>query len=366
MRLFTRVALSRRCHPSAALLVLLLVFCVSLAGCSLGADRSSLGIPGFSPSAAGQDDQANAQAALDYLTPDGETSDGKWMPGEQTQQRWEALTARNWDSTSLEELTAAMAAVSTMRDSQDEETSAAATWTTARSIRFLTDQAPPKKYTATTKQNLAALLANSPDEIAALAGGESLDSPDLYGLSGLVTDAHFETVLYRVIDDEHAADTLVTTMLQYHHNQIDEKMPMSADPETTLLGLYRSAAQTMGYLDGIAELRTGNNRLDTIDVADIRTVLRAQAYVDAANYGLLSDATMEAAATGNNGGPFSFYTEVDGKPTITAPDPITPQAAHEYISWQRQVNDSIMDSIDNAMVNTNAGYDQGQAAEVIK
>ncbi|MBW3069230.1 hypothetical protein GZ998_06905, partial [Actinomyces sp. 594] len=301
---------------------------MSLVGCSLEADHNGLDIPGFNPSATSSNDQTNAKAALDYLSPDGETSDGKWMPGEQTQQRWEALEEGHWNSTALEELTAAMAAVSTMRDSQDEETSAAATWTTARSVRFLTDQVPPKEYTATTKQNLAALLANSPDEIAGLASGGSLEVSSVYGLSGLVTDTHFETVLYRVIDDEHAADTLVTTMLQYHHHQIDEKMPMSADPETTLLGQYQSAAQTMGYLDGIAELRAGDSTSDTIDVADIRTVLRAQAYVDAANYGLLSDATMEAAATGNNGGPFSFYTEVDGQPTITAPDPMTPQAAH--------------------------------------
>ncbi|WP_343212313.1 DUF6571 family protein, partial [Actinomyces sp. 565] len=195
---------------------MLLLACAPLAGCSLGADHSSLGIPGFSPSAAGQDDQANAQAALEYLSPDGEISDGKWVPGEQAQQRWETLDEGDWNPAGLEELTAAMAAASTLRTSQDDDNSAAATWVTGRSIDFVVNQLPLENYTDTTKQNLAALLANSPDEIAALAGGESLDSPDLYGLSGLVTDAHFETVLYRVIDDENAADTLVTTMLQYH------------------------------------------------------------------------------------------------------------------------------------------------------
>ncbi|PHP51291.1 hypothetical protein BW737_015345 [Actinomyces ruminis] len=143
-------------------------------------------------------------------------------------------------------------------------------------------------------------------------------------------------------------------------------MPTAADPEATVLGQYQSAAQTMGYLDGIAELRAGDSTSDTINAADIKTVLRAQGYVDAANYGLLNDTTIEAAATGNNGGPFSFYTEVDGQPTITAPDPMTPEAAHEYITWQRQVNDPTMDSIDREMVNTKTGYDQGQAAKVVK
>ncbi|PHP53469.1 DUF6571 family protein, partial [Actinomyces ruminis] len=222
-------------------------------------------------------------------------------------ERWEALTDGGWDSNTLEELTAAMAAVSTLRASQDEEISAAATWVTARSIEFAVDQVPSRYYTSTMKRNLAVLLGNIPDEVAALAGGESLDRPDLYGLSGLVTDAQFETVLYRVIDDEHAAEALTSAMLQYHHDRIDSQMPTAADPEATVLGQYQSAAQTMGYLDGIAELHTNNN---------------------------------------------------------TAPDPITPETAHEYITWQRHVNDPTMDSIDHEMVNTKTGYDQGQAAKV--
>nr|WP_139240787.1 DUF6571 family protein [Actinomyces glycerinitolerans] len=259
-----------------------------------------------------------------------------------------------------------MAAVSTMRDSQDEETSVAATWVTARSIEFAVDQVSLKNYTSTMKQNLAVLLANCPDEIAGLADGGSLEDSSVYGL---VTDAQFETVLYRVIDDEHAADTLVTAMLSYHHNQIDEKIPTAADPETTLLGLYQSAAQTMGYLDGITELHTNNNSTsDTINAADIKRVLTAQAYVDAAQYGLLSEETLEAAATGNNGQPFSFYTEVDGQPTITAPNPMTPHAAQEYMTWYGDVNDSTMNSLDTTIdtASSNSGYEEGKAAKVIK
>ncbi|RAX19054.1 hypothetical protein DRB06_14900 [Actinomyces sp. Z5] len=367
MRPTIRETALRRRHLTASLLVLLLV-CAPLVGCSLGADQSGLDIPGFSPSATSISDQTNAQAALEYLSPDGEISDGRWVPGEMTTERWEALTDRDWGPAGLEELTAAMATASTMRTDQDEQTAAKATWTVARSIEFAVDQVPPKNYTETMKQNLAALLGNSPDEIAALAGGESLESSDLYGLSGLVTDEQFETLLYRVIDDEHAADTLVTVMLQYHHNQIDEEMPTAANPEATLLGKYRNAAMTMGYLDGITELHTNNNSTsDTINAADMKRVLTAQAYVDAAQYSLLSDAAMEAAATGNNGGPFSFYTEVDGKPTITAPDPMTPEAAHEYINWEDLIHDSVMDSLDvNIEAGDHTGRKQGQSAEVIQ
>ncbi|RAX19053.1 hypothetical protein DRB06_14895 [Actinomyces sp. Z5] len=366
MRFFTRITISRRRHLTASLLVLLLV-CAPLVGCSLGADQSGLDIPGFSPSATSISDQTNAQAALDYLTPDGELTDGRWEPGKKTTERWEELTDRGWGSTAMEELTAAMAASSTMRSSQDEETAAAATWVTARSIEFAVDQAPLKDYTDAMKQNLAALLGNCPDEIADMARGGSLEGVNVYGLSGLVTDTQFETVLYRVIDDESAADTLVAGMIQYHHNQIDAEMPTAATPEATLLGQYLFAARSMGYLDGIAELRTGNSTSDTINAADMNTVLQAQAYVDAAKYGLLSEETLEAAATGNNGGPFSFYDEVDGQPTITAPDPMTPEAAHEYMSWDGQVQDTTMDDLDVRITNGyNFGYDEGHAAEVVR
>ncbi|SHE24489.1 DUF6571 family protein [Actinomyces glycerinitolerans] len=366
MRPTIRETALRRRHLTASLLVLLLV-CAPLVGCSLGADQSGLDIPGFNPGATGSSDQANAQAALEYLSPDGEISDGRWVPGEMTTERWEALTDRDWGPAGLEELTAAMATVSTMRTDQDEQTAAKATWTVARSIEFAVDQVPIKDYTDAMKQNLAILLANCPDEIAGLASGGSLEGSSVYGLSGLVTDAQFETALYRIIDDEHAADTLVTAMLSYHHDQIDAEMPTATSPEATLLGLYQSAAQTMGYLDGIAELRADEAASDTINTDDMNRVLRAQGYVDAAKYGLLNEATIEAAVTGNNGGPFSFYDEVDGQPTITAPNPMTPDAAHEYIRWDQLVEDATMDDLD-VEINTghSLGYTSGHAAEVVR
>ncbi|WP_159097603.1 DUF6571 family protein [Actinomyces sp. Z16] len=348
---------------SAALLTLLLA-CAPLVACAQYFE-SELDIPDFDPGTA-SGDQTNARAALDYLSPDGQVDAGQWAPGQQTQERWKTLEEGHWNSSGLEELTAAMAAVSTLRTDKDDETSAAATWIAAESIEFTANQVPLKDFTSTMKQNLAVLLGNSPEELAGLANGGSLEVNNVYGLSGMVTDAQFETALYRVIDNENAAETLTSAMLQYHQNRIDSKMTTAADPETTLLGQYQSAAQTMGYLDGMAELRMDNSTSDTINAADVDTVLRAQAYVDAAQYGLLSDAAMEAAATGNNGQPFSFYTEIDGNPTITAPDPMTPQAAQEYMDWDGLAADPTMNSLHVSIeAGYNLGYGEGQAAKAI-
>jgi len=82
---------------------------------------------------------------------------------------------------------------------------------------------------------------------------------------------------------------------------------------------------------------------------------------------LLSEEALEAAATGNNGGPFSFYTEIYGQPTITAPDPMTPQAAQDYMTWQELLTDPTMDNLDvKISKGYNMGYRQGQGAKIIK
>ena len=82
---------------------------------------------------------------------------------------------------------------------------------------------------------------------------------------------------------------------------------------------------------------------------------------------MLSEEALEAAATGNNGGPFSFYTEIYGQPTITAPDPMTPQAAQDYMTWQELLTDPTMDNLDvNIEAGDHTGRKQGQGAEIIK
>ncbi|WP_136194574.1 DUF6571 family protein [Actinomyces procaprae] len=374
---------------------------------------------------------SNSEASLNYLTIDGAND-------AEIKKRWEMLRQRDWDyhgGSGLDGLSAATAAASAYRGADGDPNAPAdaagrATWMTAQAIPFFVDHVEEADFTATMKQNLAVLLGNSPKELAGLANGGSLEINQHYGLSGMVTDAQFETLLYRVIDDANAAGTLAAAMGQYHRGQIDSDMPTVTDPEETLTGQYKKAAATMGYLDGIAELRAGDNSAaqanaksnmgtalsvfstvlgtgvsavtggtglavagpllystgstvtrpiivnqltkdwntpDTVDEADIDTVLRAQAYVAAANYGLLSEEALEAAATGNNGGPFSFYTEVNGQPTITAPAPMTPQAAQDYMTWQELLTDPTMDNLDvKISKGYNMGYRQGQGAKIIK
>lgn len=114
---------------------------------------------------------------------------------------------------------------------------------------------------------------------------------------------------------------------------------------------------------------------DTVDEADIQNVLRAQSYVDAAHYGQLHDTSFDVAAHNpekKDNSPFSFYSEVDGKPTISSPDPMTPDAAQSFIDWQTAVVNSehsepVMSDLEGVIQSGwNTGSKQAQEEDIIK
>ncbi|WP_108965529.1 DUF6571 family protein [Actinomyces sp. Z16] len=116
----------------------------------------------------------NPEAAFKYLNPDGQMSNGQWVPGEQSKKRWELLTGREWDGeVGLDGFTAAMAGNSAMRGSDEADTAAAATWTVARSMEFAVDQVPFASYTEAMKENLSVVVANTADQGVKVAIGAS-------------------------------------------------------------------------------------------------------------------------------------------------------------------------------------------------
>lgn len=113
---------------------------------------------------------------------------------------------------------------------------------------------------------------------------------------------------------------------------------------------------------------------DTVDADDIQNVLRAQSYVDAARYGQLRGTTLNIAAHNpeNDNKPFSFYSEVDGKPVITTPDPMTPNAAQSFIDWRNAViksssSEPTMTGLDGAIqTGWSTGSMQAHPEDIIK
>ncbi|WP_073327952.1 DUF6571 family protein [Actinomyces glycerinitolerans] len=318
----------------------LLVACMPMVACTADSDERGLDIPGFEPDAA--TDQANVRAAFEYLNPDGEMSGGWWVPGERTRERWETL-ADSWDSSTLEELTAAMAAVSTMRGSQDEETSAAATWVTARSIEFAVDQVPFEDYTEAMKENLAVVVASTADEGSGVAGGGTTKGLGLYRDDGSKNsgDANsvYTTLIYRLIDNQDAAATISKAF-------VDAAMAdYSSMADAGDLGaMGQDMGNAYGYLNAI-----GVERMTDIAGADVafdnpititRSTLESQAYAEAVNQGLFADldAFNSEYLQDEFGEPYSWYsTGADGAVSFNLDNPPTRRQSIEVHNWADDV-----------------------------
>ena len=139
----------------------------------------------------------NPEAALEYLAGD-VTVDaaGNVTPSPTTNHRWLKLSQRTWDGGlhygfGTDAFTAALAAASGYRNLTDDQAGlknadARATWLSGETIKLFSSG----KYGANTylhdipensKRNLGVVLANSPEEIASLAGGSQMGSEDITG-----------------------------------------------------------------------------------------------------------------------------------------------------------------------------------------
>ncbi|WP_454932636.1 DUF6571 family protein, partial [Actinomyces oricola] len=189
--------------------------------------------------------EGNPDAALEYLTPEGDGSvdgDGVWVPGQTTVDRWTMLTSRDWGkhAPGLDALTAVTGAASSFRNRAPSETDpdvpttadARATYACGRAMSYFGGEGFTKKdFTDTMKRNLAVVVTNSPEEVAAAAARRSLGT-DATSAGLEATD--IASLIYRFGDHQDAMTTLATGLGQYHHNKLEEAMN---DPDANENGL---------------------------------------------------------------------------------------------------------------------------------
>ncbi|WP_111820353.1 MULTISPECIES: DUF6571 family protein [unclassified Actinomyces] len=194
----------------------------------------------------------NPEAALMYLSADGEIKYGQWEPGKQAETRWEMLSTRYpGQSNGLNVLTATMASASSMRGSEDSGKAAAATWVISRSMEFAYD-VPFDDYTDTMKENLSVVIANTSDQGLKIADGGSPEGLDLHtdGNRDYTDTDLYTTLIYRVIDNEVASTTIYTAFtdaaLEDHSNVEDA---------SSLKSKYHDAGTVYGYLNAIGSVR---------------------------------------------------------------------------------------------------------------
>ena len=193
----------------------------------------------------------NPKAALTYLTPDGSIgSDGEWKPGAATNERWAFLKSRTRDpEVGLDGFTAAQAAASSLRSSEDPKIAGAATWSTARSIEYAVNDLSTSQYTETMKENFSVLVANSAKEVNNVARG---GSPDGLGLDGN-EEADRNTIsslIYRIIDNKNASATVFSALAQQSMN--DHK---DITDSRDLTSKYQDLGTVYGYFNAIASQR---------------------------------------------------------------------------------------------------------------
>lgn len=130
----------------------------------------------------------NPEAALEYLAGEGTVdAEGNWVPSEDNKERWANLTTRDWNAdpmfyfeqhTGADGLTAALGAASAYRNPDPDQpearpgADAAATYVAGQGISYFgSDSWSKNDFTETMKENLAVLMANSPEELVATALG---------------------------------------------------------------------------------------------------------------------------------------------------------------------------------------------------
>ena len=251
------------------------------------------------------------------------------------------------------------------------------------------------------KQNLAVMAANSPEEITTIAEGGKLDEgsqgPGLANWG--VSKADISTLVYRLGDDKDAMATLATGMGEFHHDRIQEAMTGSDAGAENLKSEYQQAAASSTYIRSLSESRftddgaedsaeqkdtvgTGLSVLttvaaagvsalsdgaaaplafsvgstiarplaaeaitdalgapagDAVDAATSSRTLRARAFADALNHGLLS-------GDSDNGGRRAveaakdhdwYHQDADGNPAINTAA-LTNDQAQDMVTWKNQ------------------------------
>ena len=215
--------------------------------------------------------------SLAYLSGKGSVDkDGNWNPDKETQHRREKLTSRDWDAIPvpklskrkaarpIESFSAALAQASSFRnpdaDHPNAENDARATYAAAKGMKyFASDKWPEEKFSEAMQKNMATVVANSPEELAAASSGSSYSgSGDGPGLNKWGVDAKdISTLVYRFGNNSDAMATVSVAAGKYHGERIEAAASAAKDGsgEEDFKNKYQQSAATTAYLEQLSNMR---------------------------------------------------------------------------------------------------------------
>ena len=266
--------------------------------------------------------------SLAYLSGKGSVDkDGNWNPDKDTQHRWEKLTSRDWDAIPvpkfskrkgarpIENFSAALAQASSFRnpdaDHPNAENDARATYAAAKGMKyFASDKWPKEKFSEAMQKNVATVVANSPEELAAASSGSSYSgSGDGPGLNKWGVDAKdISTLVYRFGNNSDAMATVSVAAGKYHGERIEAaaSAAKNGSGEEDFKNKYQQSAATTAYLEQLSNMRFDDdikkNKADAAKIEEQRnkTVGTSMAVANTA-IGL-----MISAASAGTGAPAAY------------------------------------------------------------
>ena len=234
----------------------------------------------------------NPGAALGYLAPAG-------GDGSVDTSRIDDLSARDWGREGLSGFTAALAAGSSLRASEDDDQAARATSLAGHGIHDLAQNTDAKNYTDDTKSHIGVLLANCPAEVQEVFVGGSPIDVDHSDAPEFDTASDIKALTYRVIDNPNAARTMSAGLTGYARRCSAEGIAVhEGDPagQTNSIRMaYTNNAQAMGYLSGMADQKAEDLNASARD--------KANENVSTAKTAATAFFTVAGAALGSAGGP---------------------------------------------------------------
>ena len=234
----------------------------------------------------------NPDAALGYLAPAA-------ADGSADVSRIDDLSARDWDEEGLSGFTAALAAGSSLRTSEDDDQAARATSLAGYGIHDLAQNTNAKNYTDGTKSHIGVLLANCPAEVQEVFVGGSPIDVDHSDAPEFDTASDIKALTYRVIDNPNAARTMSAGLTGYARRCSAEGIAVhEGDPagQTNSIRMaYTNNAQAMGYLSGMADQKAEDLNASARD--------KANENVSTAKTAATAFFTVAGAALGSAGGP---------------------------------------------------------------
>lgn len=206
----------------------------------------------------------NPKAALKYLADEGTMNGQNWTPSENAKKRWDDLSKRKGKGFN-DSFTAALAAASSYRNTSYDSTDskyipnadARATWLTEKTVGHFVHDVKVDDFTEAMKQNIGAVLANSPEELTAESLNITFDASGTGpNIGGSVERGELTRLLYRVIDNEKAATVIGASLGEHHHKMISDAMSSGKlNSSKNLAEMYGDAAGTQAYLTEVANAR---------------------------------------------------------------------------------------------------------------